>query len=74
MGLVPVTKIKIAVFCVCEDRRKSLRRPSGFDPEFMCCFFEPPFRVLIISSLVSAEAEAVVFIFSLGRLTEQTLM
>ena len=57
------TKIKIAVF-LCEGRRKSLRRPSGFDPEFICSFSGPPPWVLILSVLGSAEAEAVFFYFS----------
>ena len=51
---------------MCEGRRKSLRRPSGFDPEFLCCFSWSPLRALILSSLGSADAEAVVFIFFPG--------
>jgi hypothetical protein len=65
-GCGPLTKIKNAVF-LCEGHRKSLRWPSGFDPEFMCCFLGLPFGVLILSSVWPVGAEAVVFKFFPGE-------
>ena len=64
-GCGPVTKIKNAAF-LCEGRRKSLRRPSGYDPEFSCSFCGVPPWALILSFLEPAEAEAVVFYCSPG--------
>ena len=53
-----------------EGRRKSLRRPSGFDPELSCFFSGPPPFVLILSVLGFAEAEVVFFYFSPGRVEQ----
>ena len=64
-GCRPVTNIKNAVL-LCEGRRKSLRRPSGVDPEFSCFLSGPPPRVLILSVFWFAEAEAVFCYFSPG--------
>ena len=72
-GCGPVTKIKNAVF-LCEGRRKSLRRPSGFDPEFSCSFSGPPFGFLFLASLGLLRLRLCFFIFPPGGLDQQTLM